>query len=523
LLLKLRLSLSAEQGRQSAKVCQLCPPDAARIGAIGRADVVTIFGGNKLDGARRRMFAGKGCMFKLLINGEMVPGDFEMPVINPATGKVIASCPRGSRWQLDQAVAAAKAAFPAWSATPITQRREAILKIADAVEANADELARVLTSEQGKPLAEASFEISAMIGFTRHLASLDLSPRQLEDDSRRVEIRRRPLGVVGVIVPWNFPLLVTSFKFPPALLAGNTVVLKPAPTTPLVTLRLAELIAGILPPGVFNVITDANDLGDALTDHLDVQKISFTGSTETGRKVMTSAASTLKRLTLELGGNDAAIVLDDADPKAIAPNIFGGAFLNNGQVCIAIKRLYVHESIYDQMCQALVELANNAIVDDGSKQGTTIGPLQNKQQFEKVKTFLDDAHRNGNVVAGGKVIDRPGYFIQPTIVRDIEDGSMLVDEEQFGPVLPVIKYSDIETVIDRANASKYGLGASVWSSDVQRAHDVAGRIEAGTVWINKHLDFAPHIPFAGAKNSGIGVEFAQEGLNEFTQVQVINA
>jgi acyl-CoA reductase-like NAD-dependent aldehyde dehydrogenase len=395
--------------------------------------------------------------------------------------------------------------------------------MAEVIEANVTELARLLTSEQGKPLADATAEVLGMAGFFRYLGSLDLPMKVIEDsDGRRVEAYRRPLGVVGAIIPWNYPLLILGFKLPPALLAGNTLVVKPAPTTPLSTLRFAELVKDILPKGVLNVITDANDLGDALTKHPDVRKISFTGSTATGHKVMASAAKTLKRITLELGGNDAGIVLDDVDPKKVAPGIFEGAFQNSGQVCLAIKRLYVHESVYDEICNELVTIANSTVVDDGLKQGTKLGPLQNKMQYEKVKGFLDDARKNGNIVAGGEVMDRPGYFVQPTIVRDIKEGSKLVDEEQFGPVLPVIKYSNNDEVIRRANATHYGLGASVWSSDLDRAHAVASRIEAGTVWINQHLDMAPHIPFGGAKHSGIGTEFAEEGLAEFTQLQIIN-
>jgi acyl-CoA reductase-like NAD-dependent aldehyde dehydrogenase len=271
---------------------------------------------------------------------------------------------------------------------------------------------------------------------------------------------------------------------PPALLAGNTLVVKPAPTTPIASLKFAELIAGLLPNGVVNFITDANDLGDALTHHPDVRKISFTGSTATGRKVMASAAETLC------------------------------AFQNSGQVCLAIKRLYMHESIYDEMCNELAQLADAAIVDDGSKQGTQLGPLQNRMQYNKVKAFLEDAKKHGNIVAGGEVMDRPGYFIRPTIVRDITEGSRLVDEEQFGPILPVLKYASTDEVIKRANATTYGLGASVWSSNIDRAQDVAAQLEAGTVWINTHLDMAPHIPFGGAKNSGLGVEFG-EFISEF--------
>lgn len=461
--------------------------------------------------------------FNFLINGRLVAGAKTMPVVNPATEEILVQCPRASEEQLNEAVAAAKAAFPAWAATPIEERRKLIVRMAETIEKNCADLARILTQEQGKPLADATAETMGMAGFFRYFASLDLPMRVIEDSKgRKVEAYRRPLGVIGAIIPWNFPLMILSFKLPPALLAGNTLVVKPAPTTPLASLKFAELVADILPKGVLNFIADANDLGDALTHHPDVRKISFTGSTATGKKVMASAAETLKRITLELGGNDAGVVLDDAKPKAVAKGIFEGAFQNSGQVCLAIKRLYVHESIYDEMCHELVQLAEAAVVDDGLKQGTQLGPLQNKMQYEKVKGFLDDARKNGKVVAGGEVMDRPGYFIRPTIVRDISEGSRLVDEEQFGPVLPVLKYSDTDEAIKRANNTTYGLGASVWSSNLERAHDVASRLEAGTVWINKHLDMAPHIPFGGAKNSGLGTEFAEEGLNEFTQLQVIN-
>ncbi len=460
---------------------------------------------------------------KLLINGNLVDGDQTMPVLNPASEEVLAECPRGSVAQLNEAVAAAKAAFPAWAATDIGERRKIIGQIADVIDANASELARMLTQEQGKPLAEATAEVGGMSAFFRYFATLDLSMKVVEDSSeRRVELHRKPLGVVGAIIPWNYPLLLLAFKLPPALLAGNTMVVKPAPTTPLSSLHFAALIKDLLPPGVVNFVTDANDLGDALTAHPDVAKISFTGSTATGRKVMASASNTLKRVTLELGGNDAGIVLDDVDPAAVAPAIFEGAFQNSGQVCLAIKRLYVHESVYDRMCDELAKLADDAVVDDGLKQGTRLGPLQNKMQYEKVKAFLEDARASGKVVAGGEVPDRAGYFIRPTIVRDIAEGSRIVDEEQFGPVLPLIKFTDDGDALRRANATTYGLGGSVWSSDKERAHDLAVQMEAGTVWVNQHLQLMPNVPFGGAKSSGVGRELGEEGLAEFTQLQVIN-
>ena len=286
--------------------------------------------------------------YKLLINGEMVDGDLSMDVLNPATEEVLADCPRASEDQLNAAVAAAKAAFPAWSKTDVDERKALVLKIADVIEANATELVQLLTKEQGKPLEAATVEVYGMAAFCRYFTSLDLPVEVLEDsDARRVEVHRNPLGVIGAIVPWNFPLLLMAFKLPPALIAGNTLVIKPAPTTPLSTLRLAELISDIVPAGVINFITDANELGAPMTAHPDVRKISFTGSTETGAKVMAGAAGLLKRITLELGGNDAGIVLDDVNPKEAAQKLFDSAFQNSGQVCIAMKRLYVHEIIYD--------------------------------------------------------------------------------------------------------------------------------------------------------------------------------
>jgi len=461
--------------------------------------------------------------YKLLINGALVEGDAKLDVVNPATEEVTATCARASKAQLDQAVAAAKAAFPAWSAKPIDERRAVLIAIADVLQANIADIARLLVQEQGKPLQDAMGEVFGASAFFRYFASLDLSPKVVaNDDKSRIEVRRRPLGVVGCIIPWNFPVMLMAFKVPAALLAGNTVIVKPAPTTPLTALKIGELIKDLVPAGVVNIIADANDLGGELTKHPDVRKISFTGSTETGKKVMASAADALKRISLELGGNDALIVLDDVDPKEAAPKVFGAAMQNAGQVCIAAKRIYVHESIYDQMCDEFVTLANNWAVGDGLEQGTQMGPLQNKQQFEKVMGFLESAKKDGKVIAGGGRKGDKGYFIQPTVVRDIAEGSMLVDEEQFGPVMPVIKYSDPADAVRRANNSEYGLGGSIWAKDSEKAWALAENMESGSVWVNKHADLQPHLPFGGSKFSGIGSELGEEGLKEFTQVQVLN-
>lgn len=459
----------------------------------------------------------------LIINGASVHGASSMGVINPATGQVFVSCARASEAQLDAAVAAAKSAFAAWSRKSYAERASLLNDVADEIARRESELATLLTREQGKALAEATAEVGASAAFIRHLASIELHPEVLEDtETRRLEQHFRPLGVVAAIVPWNFPLLMASFKMAAALITGNTVVLKPSPSTPLCTLELGAIGARILPPGVLNVITDQNDLGASLTAHPDVAKIAFTGSTATGKKVMANAATSVKRVTLELGGNDAAIVLDDVDPKAVAPALFGAAFFNSGQVCIAIKRVYAHERIYEPLVAELARLADEAVVGDGLEAGTTHGPVQNKSQFDKLCQIIHEAKRAGMVAAGGRVNDGGGYFIRPTIVRDAQAGMPLVEQEQFGPVLPVVRFDDVDEAVRQVNASRYGLGGSVWSASTARAIDVASRIESGTVWVNKHLDFGPDIPFGGAKESGLGLQFSPIGLHEFTQRQILN-
>lgn len=461
--------------------------------------------------------------YKLSINGQLVAGDLQLDIVNPATGEIFAAVARASKDQAQEAVDAAKQAAQSWSKTLITERQSILISLAEKLNARADEIARIMTQEQGKPLAESQFEVSYAEAFIRHFASMDIANEVIQDDDMfYVEVRRKALGVVAAITPWNFPILIPAFKVAMATLAGNSVILKPSPTTPICAMILGELCNEVFPAGVVNVIVDDNDLGAFLSEHNDIAKISFTGSVETGKKVMSSASSTLKRLTLELGGNDAGIILPDVDVKETAQKIFAAAFMNCGQVCLALKRAFVPESIYDEMCDELAKLADAAIVDDGLKQGTQIGPLQNKAQYEKVLGFLASAKADGKIIAGGEKLDRPGYFLRPTIVRDVSEGSRIVDEEQFGPILPVISYRDDEDIVARANQCEFGLGGSVWSKDKEKAIALAGDVESGTVWVNQHLYFAPHIPFAGAKNSGIGVEFAKEGLAEFSQIQVIN-
>jgi acyl-CoA reductase-like NAD-dependent aldehyde dehydrogenase len=453
----------------------------------------------------------------------MVPGAGSLDVINPATEELAGTCSRASESQLDEAVDAAEGALAGWAATPIEERRKALEAVAEIITTNAAELGAILTGEQGKPLPEAIAEAYGLAFFTRHFASMDLPVEVLdENEARRIEAHRSPLGVAAAIIPWNFPLVLLGFKLGPALIAGNTLLVKPAPTTPLSTLRLAELIKDALPPGVINVIADANDLGSKISAHPKIRKVSFTGSSATGAKVMAGAAPTLKRITLEMGGNDAGLILGDVDPKEIAPKLFAAAFPNNGQVCIAMKRIYAHEDIYDALCDELAAIARSKKIGAGTEEGVELGPLQNAAQYEKVKAMIADAAEKGTIIAGGNAPDRPGYFIEPTIVRDIQEGARLVDEEQFGPAVPVIKFSDPEEALARINRSPEGLGGSVWSSDPEAAHDLAIRLDAGTVWVNKHADLEPGIPFSGAKQSGIGTELGREGLEEFTQRKVIN-
>ncbi|WP_282950335.1 MULTISPECIES: aldehyde dehydrogenase family protein [unclassified Sphingopyxis] len=461
--------------------------------------------------------------YKMLIDGQLVEGAKTIEVVNPATGEPFTTAPAADEAQLDAAVAAARRAFPAWAATSWEKRRDCLLQFAQRLEEEAEDFARLLVREQGKPLAEARFEIGATLQGIRYYAGAELPAETRSHSNGSYEIERRPLGVVAAITPWNYPLILASNKFGPALLTGNTVILKPAPTTPLTSLELGRLACGIFPPGVFNVIADDNDLGSRLTGHPDIAKISFTGSTGTGKRVMQGAAETLKRVTLELGGNDPAIVLRDADVEAAARGLAATAFLNAGQICAAPKRLYVADQIYDLFCERLVAAARALKLGAGDEDGVTLGPVQNNMQFCKVREMIDEAASQGRVLTGGHIANRPGFFIEPTVIADLDDEARLVADEQFGPVVPVLRFSDEGEAIARANSGPYGLGASIWSRDSDRARALARDLDAGTVWINQHVAIQPDIPFSGAKQSGIGVEGGIEGVLEFTRLQVINA
>jgi len=465
--------------------------------------------------------------YKMIIDGEKVSTDETFPVLNPATEEVIAQCPKASVEHVDQAVAAARRAFPAWSATSDSERSRVVHAIADALEAHAEELAQLLTLEQGKPGGGfagmgAGWEVGGTVAWCHATADLELPVDVIQDnDEARIEVHRKPLGVVGSITPWNFPLMIAIWHTMPALRSGNTVVIKPSEYTPLTTLRAAEIINDLLPPGVFNIVTGDGSLGAAMSSHPDINKMVFTGSTSTGKKIMQSAATNLKRVTLELGGNDAAIVLPDTNVQEAAPKIFATALMNNGQTCAALKRLYVHEDIYDDMCQALAAIASSVTTGDGSGD-VDFGPIQNKPQFDKVCQLAEEAKASGaRFLAGGEVPDGPGYFYPVTIVADIADDTRLVQEEPFGPILPILKFTDVEDALQRANDSNNGLGGSVWSGDVERATQLASRLECGTAWVNAHAMIQPDAPFGGVKESGIGVEFGRYGLEEYTSIQTL--
>ncbi|WP_205316202.1 aldehyde dehydrogenase family protein [Novosphingobium sp. P6W] len=461
---------------------------------------------------------------KLLIDGALVDGATTIDVINPATGKSFATSPKADMAQAEKAIAAAKRAFPAWAATPFVDRAKQVGAFAEAIEARKDEFARLLTQEVGKPIVEAGFEVAETVDALKFFASQDLQPKVLRDNGDELIVEQRyPQGVIAAITPWNFPLALLSYKIGAALVAGNTVISKPAPTTPLTTLLLGEIAAEFFPAGVFQTLVDQNELGPLLTSHPDIAHVSFTGSTPTGKRVLASAADTLKRFTLELGGNDAAIVLDDVDVKAMAPKIFFAAFINAGQVCFATKRIYAPRAMVDELAAELARLADAAVVGDGLDEATTIGPIQNKAQYDKVLGFIESAREEGGTfLAGGSAIEGDGYFIRPTIVTGLAHDARLVREEQFGPVLPILPYDTIEEAIGYANEIEYGLGGIIWTSNVERGAEVASKIETGTIWVNRHLVLPKDIPFGGAKQSGIGVQNGMEGIEDFTQRRVLN-
>lgn len=461
-------------------------------------------------------------VFVLTVDGQSVETAKTISVRNPATGEVFAEAPAADAADLDRAVAAASRAFPSWRDTPMAERKAVLVKAADLIAGEADALAALFTREQGRPLPGAKAEIAGAAMWLKATTMLDIPVEVTEDTpTRRIEVHHVPLGVVCGIVPWNFPVLLAAWKIGPALMAGNTLVLKPSPFTPLTTLRIAVLIRDCFPAGVFNVICGGDELGPLMTTHAGFAKISFTGSTATGRRVMESAARDLKRITLELGGNDAAIILPDVDVDAVAEQLFEGAFHNTAQVCVATKRLYIHVDIYDRLRDRLYELVRETPVGDGAEQGNRYGPIQNEAQYRRVVALLNDARASGLTLLEGQAVPDKGYFVPLTLVDNPPDDARVVVEEAFGPVLPLLKFTDIDDVVTRANDTEYGLAGAVWSGDVEQATAIAHRLDTGTVWINQNLQSTPFTPLAGAKQSGFGQENGLPGLLEFTRPKSI--
>ncbi|MFI7744151.1 aldehyde dehydrogenase family protein [Kocuria rhizosphaericola] len=450
-------------------------------------------------------------------------------ILDPATGELVGRVHESTVEELERALARAREEQAEWAAVPDAERCALLHRAADAIEANAAALAELLSREQGKPVhhgPNAMFEVGGAAAWMRAAASLPLEPETVfDDESGTAVLTYDPIGVVGAIGPWNWPMMISVWQIAPALRMGNTVVLKPSEYTPLSVLGLVHVLNQVLPEGLVTVVPGGREIGEALSKHSGVDKLTFTGSTATGKAIMRSAADTLTRLTLELGGNDAGIVLPDADPRAIAEGLFWGAFINTGQTCAALKRLYVHEDVYDAVCESLTEVAAAMPMGEGRDERNVLGPLQNRSQFEIVADLVEKAKAGGGrvLLGGDPAADQPGHFYPTTLVADLDDDNPLVTEEQFGPALPIVKYSSVDEAVRMANRLDVGLGASVWGSDTDRAREVAVRIQAGTVWINKHGAIDPRMPFGGIKGSGFGVEFGVEGLKAFGVPKIISS
>ncbi|MEV8321643.1 aldehyde dehydrogenase family protein [Kitasatospora sp. NPDC056731] len=441
------------------------------------------------------------------------PDGGRFAVVDPATGEAFAEAPDQQPDALDAVVGRAHEAWHGWRADPAA-RAAALRAAADAVAAAGADLAPLLTREQGKPLAESAAEVARTAARLRYFADLAPAPQPIADGRPvRSEIRWRPLGPVAAIVPWNFPLQLAAAKFAPALAAGNTMVLKPSPFTPLATRLLGSVLATALPEGVLTIVTGREPLGARLASHPGIRHVTFTGSVPTGRAVAAGAAASLARVTLELGGNDAAVLLDDVDVDRIADRLFWAAFRNCGQVCMAVKRVYAPARLYPQVVEALAERAKSVVVGAGLDPGTQLGPVNNAPQLARVERYTARALAGGaRAVAGGHRLDRPGYFFAPTILADVPSDSPVVTEEQFGPVLPVLPYRSVDEAVEAANDTGFGLGGSVWGTDLDRAEAVADRLECGTAWINHHAELSLAQPFAGIKDSGVGVAGGPWGL-----------
>lgn len=449
--------------------------------------------------------------------------DEAIEVRRPDTGAVLEIVPAATLTDLDRAVSHAKAAQSDW-ARDEGRRRQLLHRLADLTIEHADELTALVAQETGKPMPVAGIEPHWAAEHLRWIADVDIPEvLQFEAAGERIRLERVPVGVVGAIIPWNVPAVMAVHKFAAAARMGNTVIVKPSPFAPLATRRWVELAQKVLPENILQVLVGHDEVGRALVAHPDVDMIGFTGSTLTGKAIMRSAAETLKPLGLELGGNDAAIVLPDAPIEEMAEGIFMGAFLLSGQVCQAIKRLYVHRSQYEKLGKLLAEMAGAQVLGGPDDPGATFGPLVTLEQRDRVATLVDDARSRGaRVFSGGRAPESPGYYYEPTVLMDVPDDAPIVTEEQFGPALPVLVYDDVEEVLERANSSEYGLGGSVWTADVEAGASLARRLQAGSVWVNAHATIHPAVPFGGVKQSGIGREGGLDGLLSYSQLQTVH-
>jgi succinate-semialdehyde dehydrogenase/glutarate-semialdehyde dehydrogenase len=459
-------------------------------------------------------------------------GGDPLPITNPGTGEVFAEVAGGTAQDVDHAVAAARTAFAGWSALAVRARGEILGRAAHHVKEHLDELVPLLTREQGKTLRDSRIELTKAVETLVHYVGLSKALRGAHtpnlDPGVEGIVLRRPLGVVGAIVPWNFPTTLLCNKLAPALVAGNVVVAKPAGTTPLTTLRFAELLAeGGLPPGVFNVVTGSGSLtGTALVEHPDVRKIAFTGSTPVGEQIMALAARGTKRVTLELGGSDPMIICDDADLANAASAASMGRFYNCGQACLAIKRVYVFESVADEVIEQITAKADRLKIGRGDAEGSQMGPLHTAAQRDEVAGQVGRTlAMGGALVAGGGPPEDPelagGFFYMPTVVVDPPHNSPMATEEVFGPALPIWRVKDLDEAIERANASQFGLGSSVWTRDLHRARQAAERIEAGYTWINSRTKVYDELPFGGWKSSGYGKEHGEEAFDFYTETKSV--